>query len=271
MKLIDCVKTVFIVYYNEDVSALAHAIKAEGFTDVRPVRADYSEEQLNYCRQAKCLLGHHNAWQYCKQVDGLSIVLEADFVPCKGFANLPLPFAESLIGQAWGWLYACGGRVYEYDGDFIRGHSSTTVAYVIDNIAAQKVEGFVAHEFANNNPVSYSPWDTYMRVYAQQQGVPMYLVPKSYGEHGGLPNPEHKINNITQGHQADRLSSDLHFLPTYAGGSVVKFRFIRFKAYAKAWLRLIGGRYIEKETLFNQSYSPAYRWRMCVMALKRLF
>jgi len=270
MKLNECVSQVLIIYQNEDVDELVFAMRMEGFSKVEKVKAHYNKIQNTYTNQSKCLLAHKYAWNKCSEVDGLTIILEADFVPCRGIGQMNLPFDTTKIGAAWGWLYSCAQRVYEYDGQFVRGHSGTMVAYVLDKVAAKKIMGFVDWEFGKNNPKSYSPWDVYIRIYAQQQGVSMYLTPRSYGEHGGTPNPEHGKFGIKANHNADVLSSPLHFLPQYAHGSRVKYLWTRLAAYLRAWARLISGRYIEKPVLTTKATSCKYKLRMMGMAIRRL-
>ena len=196
--------------------------------------------------------------------------MEADFVPSIGFGSQVVPFSEDKIGSAWGWLYSCAQRAYQFDGRFIRGHSGTMVAYIIDSEAAAKVEGFVEHEFTQHPPQGYSPWDTYIRMYAQKNGVAMYLPFRSYGEHGGIANTEHQTAIKNPNHQADYLIDRLHFLPAYARGSRVRYYKHRFFAYTRAWLRLFALKYVESATLRSKEIDLPYKIRLCSMAAKRL-
>lgn len=270
MILCQVVKQAFIICYKEDVSQLENALRAEGIVNIKRVSRQYSTDELTYSKQSRCLLGHHDAWQLAKKSDGLSLIMEADFVPCVGFGKQLVPFKKEKIDSAWGWLYSCAQRIYEYENGFIRGHSATTVAYVLGGQAASKVEGFVAHEFTQNPPQTYSPWDTYIRMYAQNNGVSMYLPARSYGEHGGLVNPEHKQFIKNPNHQADILISKLHFLPSYAKNSQLRYLKFRLFAYLRAWARLFCLKYVEKATLFNDSLTWAYRLRMFKLGFYRL-
>ena len=215
-------------------------------------------------------MGHHDAWSECSQQSGFSLVVEADFVPVIGFGQQTVPIPEHMIGRAWGWLYSSGQRAYEFDGTYIRGHSATTVAYIIDDKAASKILGFMDHEFSQYNPREYRPWDTYVRMYAQNRDVFMYLPFRSYGEHGGMPNTEHKTNQINPSHQADVLINRLHFLPSYARNSKARYFFVRARAYAKAWARLLCFRYIELPTLQTPTTDWRYKVRFVVGAVSRL-
>lgn len=270
MILQDFIKQVFIVCYKEDTSLLEKALRAEGFDKITRVSREYNPEELTYAKQSRCLLGHYDAWQLAQKHDGLSLVLEADFVPCIGFGKQIVPFAKEKVGSAWGWLYSCAHRVYEVHDGYIRGHSGTMVAYVLDGEAASKVDSFIEHEFAQNPPQTYSPWDTYIRMYAQDKGVDMYLVPRSYGEHGGLVNPEHQQLIKNPNHQADILLNKLHFLPRYAKGSKLRYLNFRLFAYLRAWARLFCLRYVEKATLFSQSFTWSYRLRLVKIGFIRL-
>lgn len=270
MILRNVIKRAFIICYQEDTSLLEKALRAEGFDDIVRVCRDYTTQELTYAKQARCLLGHYDAWQLAQKHDGLSLIVEADFVPCIGFGEQRVPFSKDKVGSAWGWLYSCAQRVYEFDGAFLRGHSATMVAYVLDAEAANKVDGFLDHEFEQNPPQTYSPWDIYIRMYAQKNGVSMYLVPRSYGEHGGLVNPEHQQLIKNPNHQADILIGKLHFSPNYAKGSQLRYFKFRIFAYLRAWARLFCLRYIEKATLFNSSLSWGYRARLVKLGFIRL-
>ena len=264
------IKRVIIVAYQEDTTELERALTDEGFDPIIVLRRRYSEEETCYSRASRCLLSHHTAWELASRSEGLSMIVEADFVPVKGIRNLPLPYPTSREDHAWGWLYACGQRVYELvDGAYIRGHSATTVAYVIGPQAAKKVMPFLESELTKNDPKNYFPWDIYIRMFAQRAGVSMYLPYRSYGEHGGIPNKEHKVHGITLTHHADVLWGPLHFLPLYAKGSRLRFIAYRLKAKGKAILRTLSGRYLERPTLFNEGLPRAYRATLLRLALTR--
>ncbi|SDX70571.1 hypothetical protein SAMN05421783_1642 [Thiocapsa roseopersicina] len=205
-----------------------------------------------------------NAWRVC-QTRKLTLVVEADFVPCQGFADFPLPFSETMSTCAWGWLYSCGPTIYEMiEMDrciYARGHSAAPVATLVCAEAARLLIEFAEKELTERNPNNYSYWDTYARMYLQRRGVNSYIAFRNYGEHGGIPNPEHKHAGLTANtHRADVLMSPLHFLPDYAKGS--KFAFIKTRCYAKArgWGRLFFMRILEKNTLMTVSLRQRYEF-----------
>jgi hypothetical protein len=89
------------------------AISEEGLT-FRIFHGPYTEERLKFSAQIRCLINHANAWRYVSNVQQPTIVVEADFVPCRGFSRLPLPFAWSASCEApkFGWLYSPGSILY---------------------------------------------------------------------------------------------------------------------------------------------------------------
>jgi hypothetical protein len=90
----------------------------------------------------------------------------------------------------------------------------------------------------------YMPWDSGLGFWLNQRGVESYLPYKQYGEHGGLPNKEHAAAGLRPHHRADVLASALHFLPTYAQGSRVRYRAARVQAWTWGLLRLLTGRFL---------------------------
>jgi hypothetical protein len=272
MKLLECVDNIFILAFMEDTSRLERALKLEGFREIKIIRPSYSDEELKYSRIARCLLNHENAWKECASKKGLSIVLEADFVPVVGFGQLPLPFPIHRTGTAWGHLYSCAQRVYEIvDNNFVRGHSAAPVAYVLDAKAAKVLMEFVDHEFSAHSIENYfKPWDTYIRMFGQNRGVNLYIPFRSYGEHGGIPNPEHKMTGINPIHRADVLWGRLHFLPLYSRGSVLVYYICRVRARTRAILRLLSGRFVEFPLLLNSLIPLKQRISLVLFGIKRL-
>jgi hypothetical protein len=270
VKLIECIERVYILAYKEDTSLIEKAMIKEEFS-VEVMRPQYSVEELKYSSASKCLIGHKKIWEECLFKKGLYMVLEADFVPVKGIGQLPLPFDLRKKKKAFGHLYSCAQRIYELDKNkFARGHSSTAVAYVLGAEAAKVLINFVHHEFEKNDPKTYFPWDIYMRMYAQEHGILTYIPFRSYGEHGGIPNPEHKKSGINPVHRADALFGSLYFLPLYAKGSHAIFILCRVIAKLRAVARLITGRYIETAILKNQNISIQEKIRMINFGITRV-
>jgi len=78
-----------------------------------------------------------------------------------------------------------------------------------------------------------------------QKGVRSYIPSKSYGEHGGIPNPEHTVNGFTSWHQADSLIAPLAFMPAYANGSSLRFVYFRARSRARYIYKFFAGKYFD--------------------------
>ncbi|MCP5421027.1 MAG: LPS biosynthesis glycosyltransferase [Gammaproteobacteria bacterium] len=256
-KIRDLVSLVIIVAYKEKTSRLECAFAKEFFSTL-VVRPNYSDEELGYSQTVRVLINHFNAWKICAKRATSTIVVEADFVPCVGFGDFPVPFSESMSSRAWGWLYSCGPTIYELiqeaDCVYARGHSAAPVATIIGPEAANILCEFAEQEITEKNPYKYSYWDTYARMFLQKRGVNSYISFRNYGEHGGIPNPEHKIAGLKSvTHRADVLMNQLYFLPDYAHNRKIVFVKIRCFAKIKGWMRLIFFRTLEKQTLIQSS------------------
>jgi hypothetical protein len=271
MKIVDCIKKVFIVAYKEDTSLLEAALKKEGFLSISVIRPSYTQTELEYSRTSRCLLNHKNAWMECCKNDGLFMILEADFVPVIGIGQLPLMFDFNKKESSWGWLYTGGARLYELDkNNYGRGHSACPVATIMGQNTARVLIDFVNNEFEKHNPREYTLWDTYIRMYAQKYGIMSFIAYRNYGEHGGIPNPEHAAEYINPIHRAEVLWGPLHFLPLYAKGSAIKFILCRIVAKMRGVARLLVGRYIELALLKNSDISSKKKIIMIFYGVKRL-
>lgn len=96
---------------------------------------------------------------------------------------------------------------------------------------------------------------------AKQQGAEAYIPQRHYGEHGGVPNPEHaQLGGLFQAgmHRSGNLVRRFQFLPNYAEGSRAKFFIEQCKARSLGWARLFSGR--AQMTMI----------RMCVIGISRL-
>ena len=269
-KLTDAVKKIYIVAHNENINNLISSLNSEGFK-IEVVKTNYSEKEKKYSRASRCLLNHTNAWKKTIESDELSIIVEADFVPVIGFGNLPLPFDISNKDKSFGYLYIGSARLFWFEeGNYPVGNSSTTVAYVLGPDAAKKFIEFSNKEFKRNNPEDYFAWDTYLTGILSDNGYGIYIPFRCYGEHGGIVNPEHKLNNINGPHQADVLWGKLHFLPFYAEGNYSKFIFYRFRAKIKAVIKLLINRYVTINMLKNNK-SNINRLKMIYFSIIRLF
>jgi len=240
-------RTAIIIVHTEDVTNLRLALVAEGF-EVRENRYSYSEEEKGYSPIIRCLLNHASVWREIAASGIPALVVEADFVPCVGFGDQSVPFPESQTDRCWGWLYMTGPTVYEWRESKARGHSASPVATLICPGVAVSLTEYAKTVLARD-PRKYFPWDAGARYFVQQNGYPSFLSFRNLGEHGGIPNPEHKNAGLRASHRADALASRLHFLPQYAQGSRV--RFLRERLIGKFWGigRLCCGRYLPWKTI----------------------
>lgn len=239
------VEQVYVVAYREDTRLLEAALRQEGLP-YTVLRATYSGEQLEYSRTVRCLLNHKEAWTRCLQHKGLCMVVEADFVPVVGLAKLPLPFDIDKKERAWGWCYAGGPRLYEFDEKgFARGHAACPVATILGAETAKVLIEFAEHELETHDPREWSGWDCAIQHYALSRGIQSFIPYRNYGEHGGLPNPEHTAHGISPGHQAEALWGRLYFLPMYAKGSKTRYLYFRAHAKMKGFARILAGRFVE--------------------------
>ena len=267
----DCVERVCVLAWREDTAPLERALAAEGFR-VEVHRPTCGEAEMAYSRQSRCLLNHRGAWARCAAQDGLWIVVEADFVPCRGFGSLPLPFPWELRDRAWAWLYAGGPRLYErLPGGYLRGHACTMVAGVMGPAVARALVEFADGEFVRNDPRSFFPWDTYAQYHLKEKGLLSFFPGRQYGEHGGPANPEHAAAGMGRKgtHQADVLRAPLLFLPAYARGSRIRYGFCRARAKALGWGRLFSGRFVEPGT-FRKVPDLRTRLRLVATGIQRL-
>jgi hypothetical protein len=269
---------VYVVAHKENLEALEAALVAEGFT-VDPVRGPYTEEELSFARQMKCLVNHANVWKRVASGSETAIVVEADFVPVRGFGKLPLPFPASTEFMSgtdrddgrFGWLYSAGSTLYGFDGHgYPYGHGNATVAYALTPRAAQHLLAFAERELAAVEPGAYRMWETYLGIYLRKEvGVLNYIPIYQYGEHGGVENPEHRAAGIRGWHQADILWRKLAFRPAYANGSTVRYRAIRLRGWARGFARQVTLRYFDPRYV-NASSARGRIW-MAALAVSRTF
>lgn len=249
-----------VLAFREDTTELEDALRAEGFAPI-VLRPEYSAVEMTYSRTIRCLLNHAAAWRRAAVGQGLTLVLEADFVPCRGFGDLPMPFDPTLHGsKAWAYLYTGGPRIFRQfaDGTF-QGHSATPVACVMSPQVAGWLCEYVPEELARHGDLTrYSLWDTQHQWYIMGKGAMCFMPWRSYGEHGGLANPEHRqagtgLGNrkallrwlgLGRNHHAEVLYGPLRFLPLYAQTSRWRYRRVRFEAKLTALAKLLVGRVV---------------------------
>jgi len=235
---------VVIVAHNEDTIQLRNALHADGFS-VEEVRGPYPQEQLSYSGAMRCLVNHANAWRIAASRRQPTIVVEADFVPVRGFGSLPAPVPSTRWDTSLAYLYSVGPQVWDLASTGVaRGHGGGAVALLIPPKVAELLLVFFQEELRSNPLGQYSPWDTKTGYWLKDRGVESYIPYRHYGEHGGIGNHEHAGSGLGRPHHADAIQGRLAFLPAYANGSVLRFWKTRVRARSWGFLRLLIGRFL---------------------------
>jgi hypothetical protein len=240
--LIDVTDRCYVIAHREDVTALVTTLGSEGYS-CEIVRGPYLDSETRLPAIMRCLVNHRNAWRGVAAATRPALVVEADFVPVRGLAQLPspLPYVPNDANVGFAWLYSAGSILYGFDRyGYPHGHACTTVAYILTPAAAQCLIRFADREVGVALlDGRYRPWDTYIGIYLRKEcGIVNHIPRLSYGEHGGIAQAEHAVEGIRGWHQADRLVGELPFLPLYARGSRLRFALVRARAYARAWARV---------------------------------
>ncbi len=242
---------VFVIACGESTQALETALTEEGFQH-ELLRQASTPEYQTYAAIYRCLLNHHRAWQQAAKATQPSLIVEADFVPVVGMGNLPLPFnpMQSTVGVAW--LYTCASQVYSISlGGHAEGFSSSTVAYVVTPVAARHLCDLVQH-ITDRYGTGYANFDSEIDGFLRQRGFKNYIAFRNYGEHGGVPSPEHSHHGISGIHRADVLYGRLAFLPHYAGEGRTRWlrlMQVRLTARIKGIARSLMGRFLRFKVL----------------------
>lgn len=261
----------FILAYKENPHQLETALRDEG---LRPeiIRASYTPEQMRYSSTTRVFLSHHEAWKRAAACTGYTLICEADFVPCVDLGSLPTfwPLQNHL---AWGYLYQGSPRLLALVGQepFLRGHTAPLVAYVINKPVAEILIRFYHDQSSRYDPTKYLAFDLHLQWFAMGQGAEAYIPFRHYGEHGGLPNPDHaRLASLPRAgvHRADNLAKPLQFLPIYAEDNYLKFWIERSKNRAMGLARLLSGRWIVKTNVYM--LSPMTKIRMFLVGARRL-
>ena len=263
-------RTALVVAHQEDTTNLCRELEQEGFR-VTVIKRNYSEQEKTLPRAIKCLLNHSSAWQVVCESSEPALIVEADFVPCKGIASFPMPYCPQEPGPKVAYVYAAGPVAYHIDqnGDCY-GHAATNVAYTVDPEAASLWLELLQEHQASRDFSKYYQWDVEMPVdLRHQKRVRLYISMKDYGEHGGIPNPEHSANGITQWHQAASLMAPLAFMPPYAQGSLLKYKYFRARSRARYVYKYLAGKYFDNWKRFA-SLKPS-RPQKFLFAFRRPF
>lgn len=270
------IRRTIIVAYREDTTELEQAFAREGLSP-EVQRPTYSETENTYSRTIRCLLNHLAAWRKATAADGYSCIVEADFVPCRGLSSLPAPFDPVRQGPlAWAFLYAGGPRFLGLEpGPCFRGHAACPVAILVSPAVAERLVQFAEKYLRETTDLTgYSLWDTIFQWHLVGMGARCYMPWRHYGEHGGMPNPEHGAAGgglvarmgVLRNHHAECLMAPLAFLPPYAQGSRSRFWRTRLLAKLVGFGRACTGRVVALEN----SPSWSVRLRAHGYAFRRL-
>lgn len=254
-RLGDRIGKVLIIAYKESTELLEKTLREEGLTP-EVVRQAENPAMQDFSPSYRCLLNHHSAWEKALSTH-TTLIVEADFVPVRGFGQLPLPFPCDRTDLGIAWLYACAPQIYSVSQDgYADGFSTAMVAYIITNHSAEYLMQLADRIKDEIGSKKYSAWDSGIDAFLRQHKFKNYVPFRNYGEHGGRPNPEHRQNQLSSSHRADVLYGKLAFLPMYASeeqeGSL-KLLGVRLKARLKGIGRLVTGRYIRLPILKKSS------------------
>ncbi|MBW4560234.1 MAG: LPS biosynthesis glycosyltransferase [Mojavia pulchra JT2-VF2] len=257
--LIACITRVLLIAYKESTQQLEEVLITEGFQP-EVLRQETKAEFQEFSRSYLCLMNHRRAWEIATQEAKPTIIIEADFVPVVNFGKLPLPFNPNHGDVGISWLYTCAPQLYSVASDgYGEGFSASTVAYIVTPQSARYLLELVDEINAKVGASNYSSWDSTIDSFLRNKNLKNYIPWRNYGEHGGLPNPEHYQNNLSKTHRADVLYGKLAFMPLYADsekGGTLKFLWVRLQARLKGIARLITGRFLRVKVL-QFSHVPA--------------
>jgi hypothetical protein len=265
------VSQAFIIACAEEISLLEQALEREGI-QCEILRQPAIDPTIGYARSYLCLMNHVRAWQKIVASAKPGMVIEADFVPVKGFGSLPLPCDLSAPTTGMAWLYTCAPQIYSVtEAGYAEGFSVSTVAYLVTPEAARVLLTFAEEIRSEYGETQYSPWDSKVEEFLRKKGLTNYIPFRNYGEHGGIPNPEHLQNRhiwkqLSSCHRADTLYGNLAFLPDYATS---RWELLNVRGYArvKGLGRLLTGRFL-RHSIVRRSSVP---WRLIGFALRRQF
>jgi hypothetical protein len=269
-RLSDVVRRAHILAYKEDVDPLAKALGKEGLNPLVQ-RASYSAEELSYARATRTLINHHMAWKEASQQEGYTLIVESDFVPCVGIGSFPVFWPEE-DPLAWGYLYQGSPRLLALVGEegYLRGHAAPLVAYVVNASVASLFCDFFHSEMTRHDPRQYFTFDADLQWFAMKHGSSAFITFHHYGEHGGLPNPEHASYGLSRAgqHRADNLASRLHFLPQYAGNSRFAYLAVRLHSRLLGLGRLATNRWVADTSVYRNGFWT--KARMQAIGIARL-
>ncbi len=270
-KLFECIGQTLVVAYKESTEQLTQELDQAGCS-CSVLRQVHQPEYAAYSSSFLCLLNHRSAWEKALRSDQPTLIVEADFVPVKNFADLPPPFDPSDTEMGIAWLYTCASQIYNvlepsqpYEGSSLstrqscqrvqqrpfkgaerratkgvshrlaKGYSTAMVAYVVTAKSAAALLELAAQIEQVPGPKAYSAWDSGIEYFLREAGFHNYVPFRNYGEHGGQPNLEHQQNKLSKTHRADVLYGELAFPPMYAyvNGRIDRWKWWKVRAYAR--------------------------------------
>lgn len=209
------------------------------------LRQKHLPEYQNYSSSYLCLLNHKQAWEQAAKLEKLTLIVEADFVPVLGLGKLPIPFNSGDRNMGVAWLYTCAPQIYSVSEDgYAQGFSTSTVAYLITPLSAKYLIELATEITEKIGATNYSTWDSTVDSFLRHRKLKNYVPFRNYGEHGGVPNPEHSKNGLSSTHRADILYGNLAFMPLYTTEYRQNYLMVRLKARLKGLIRLLLGKYL---------------------------
>ena len=251
--LVDYIAQTFVIAYKEPTEQLTNTLEQFG-CDCTVLRQVHQPGYETYSPSFLCLLNHRSAWELALRSKRPTLIVEADFVPVANFAQLPPPFDPTDDSVGIAWLYTCAAQIYNVSKPgsksaskpgsksvsnktnvLAQGYSTSMVAYVVNAKSARQLIELAAQVEKDPGPRQYSPWDSGIEYYLRDLGMHNYVPFRNYGEHGGLPNPEHGRNRLSKAHRADVLYGKLAFAPMYASehGKLSRWMWWKVRAYAR--------------------------------------
>lgn len=258
----------FVIAHRESTDLLEKTLMTEGLA-CEVLRQEPITENIEYSRSYLCMMNHRRAWQKTVEQTSPSLIVEADFVPVVGIGQLSIPFPSQEENLGIAWLYTCGPQVYHVSQQgHASGYSTAMVAYIITPHSAKCLIDLSDQIIDKYGVTQYSTWDSEVEEFLRSRKLKNYLPFRNYGEHGGIPNPEHKQNGLSATHRADVLFGKLAFMPDYARQSSIPwlaFNWERTQGRLKGLARLVAGKFLRLKVL-RQSSTPQ---RMLGFALGR--
>ena len=271
-RLVDCIDQTFVIAYKEPTEQLTQVLREAGCR-CSVLRQVHQPGYETYSPSFLCLLNHRSAWELALRSEKPTLIVEADFVPVNKFAELPPPFDPEDANIGIAWLYTCAAQVYSVvenrEVRWAHGYSTSMVAYVITARSARLLIALAAQVEKDPGPRAYSPWDSGIEYYLRDRELYNYVPFRNYGEHGGLPNPEHGRNRLSKAHRADVLYGKLAFAPMYAhtsgsvaSGSVNRWAWLKGRAYGriKGFGRVLLLKYLREVVVRKSSQKLRLMW-----------